>query len=241
MSRAEKNKIAKKKFKTKAILICISIFIIMSISVIYASTIYRGDINGDGIVNYADVSLLESHLIHSNVLTGDELKRADMNGDGNVTVTDLTLMIQKIEKKLEYEVTIIDIKPNTYYPNQNDDIVLSFNADVSYGGIIDKVVINGNRVKTEINNSTGLYEVHINVGDKSGIKDYHITSVELKAGQEIKVDYNVQIDILKKQPIIKNYVVREDTENSKLNISFDIEDEDNAFVSGDYSITQAID
>ena len=97
----------------------------MSISVIYASTIYRGDINGDGIVNYADVSLLESHLIHSNVLTGDELKRADMNGDGNVTVTDLTLMIQKIEKKLEYEVTIIDIKPNTYYPNQNDDIVLT--------------------------------------------------------------------------------------------------------------------
>lgn len=75
-------------------------------------------------------------------------------------------------------------------------------------------------------------------GEVSGVKDYHFTSVELRSGQEIEVDYNIQVDVLKQIPVIKNYIVREDTINSKLYISFDLEDVDSAFVSGDYTITE---
>lgn len=77
-------------------------------------------------------------------------------------------------------------------------------------------------------------------GQVSGIKDYHFTSVELRSGQEIEVDYNIQVDVLRQIPVIKNYIVREDTSNSKLYISFNLEDVDSAFVSGDYTITEEI-
>lgn len=163
MSRSEKNIIAKKKFKIKIIIFCIFIFALMYVNVIYGANIYKGDVNGDKVVNYADVSLVELYLINSKDIPEDKLKNADMNGDGKITVTDLTLMIQKIEKKLEYEVDILSIEPDTYYPQKNHDLVLRFEADVSYGGIIDRVVINGERYTTKINENTGLYEVSFNV------------------------------------------------------------------------------
>lgn len=163
MSRAEKNIIDKKKFRKKIIIICILIFALMYMGIIYGANIYKGDVNGDGVVNYADVSLVQLHLISSKAIPEDKLKNADMNGDGQITVTDLTLMIQKIEKKLEYEVDILSIEPDTYYPQKNHDLVLRFDANVSYGGIIDRVVINGERYQTKINENTGLYEVSFNV------------------------------------------------------------------------------
>ena len=62
-----------------------------------------------------------------------------------------------------YEVDILSIEPETYYPQKNHDLVLRFDANVSYGGIIDRVVINGERYQTKINENTGLYEVSFNV------------------------------------------------------------------------------
>ena len=133
-------------FKNKLIL-AISIFIaviLISFGVIYANNIAsKGELNDDGEINYADVSLLEMYLIHLNELPEDKLSNADMNSDGQITVTDLTLLVKKIEKTLDYEVTIRNIKASNYYPKKKEEIKLSFNIDVSYGEEVRTITING--------------------------------------------------------------------------------------------------
>lgn len=238
MKRTVRNKIARNKFLLK-ISICIPIFLLIFLGVIYATNVNKGDLNGDGQVDYADVSLLELHLIGSKTLTEDQLKNADMNNDGERTVTDLTLLIQKIERTLDYEVTLRDIEASNYYPTKNENIKLNFNADVTYGEDIKKVIINGKEYNLERNESNEkLYEVTINVGDTSGVKEYRFEKVILKNEKEIETDNVVKIDVLKAEPIVENWTVLDDIEKSELNISFDVIDEDQAFVSGAYRIVE---
>ena len=97
MKRTVRNKIAKNKFLLR-ISICIPIFLLIFLGIIYATYINKGDLNDDNEVDYADVSLLELHLINSKQLPENKLKNADINNDGKITVTDLTLLIKKIEK-----------------------------------------------------------------------------------------------------------------------------------------------
>ena len=57
-----------------------------------ASTVLKGDVNGNGIVNALDLTLLKRHLAGSALLTGTQLDAADVNGSGSVNAVDLTLM-----------------------------------------------------------------------------------------------------------------------------------------------------
>ncbi len=50
----------------------------------------KGDINGDGIVNVTDISLVAGHVKGKKALEGDAEKWADVNGDGSVNVADIS-------------------------------------------------------------------------------------------------------------------------------------------------------
>lgn len=229
MEQIIKNKILKNTLFIK-ISICISIFLVMFLGVIYAANYTsKGELNDDGKVNYADVSLLELHLVHSKSLPEEKLKNADMNGDGEITVTDLNLLIKKIEKGLEYEVTIREIEANNYYPNKNEEIILNFDIDVSYNTEVKTITINEEEyeiTRNELNQN--LYEVKLNVGNTSGVKEYRIGKVTLINGEEFRINEIVKIDVLKTQPRIENWTLTQDLEKSELNILFDIVDSDGA-------------
>ena len=53
----------------------------------------RGDINGDGLVNVADVTALIQIVLNS---TPVDLSIADLSGDGQVNVADVTALIQLV-------------------------------------------------------------------------------------------------------------------------------------------------
>ncbi len=239
MEQIIKNKILKNTLFIK-ISICISIFLVMFLGVIYAANYTsKGELNDDGKVNYADVSLLELHLIHSKSLPEEKLKNADMNSDGEITVTDLNLLIKKIEKGLEYEVEIREIEANNYYPNKNEEITLNFDIDVSYNTEVKTITINGEEyevIRNELNQN--LYEVKLNVGNTSGVKEYRIEKLTLINGEEFIINEIVKIDVLKTQPQIENWKLTENIENSELNISFDLVDFDETVKSGTYIITE---
>ena len=229
-------------FKNKLVLtiiIFISV-ILITFGVIYANNIAsKGELNDDGEINYADVSLLEMHLIQLKELPEDKLSNADMNNDGQITVTDLTLLVKKIEKTLDYEVTIRNIKASNYYPKKKEEIKLSFNIDVSYGEEVRTITINGIEyevIQDEIDGN--LYEITLNVGETSGVKQYRFEKATLKNEKEIAINYLAEIEILKQQPTIENWIVTEDVQKSELNISFDILDLDSAFESGNYKISE---
>ena len=48
-----------------------------------------GDINGDGVINVADLVLLSRYIAELETLTDTQLKAADVNGDGKVNIADL--------------------------------------------------------------------------------------------------------------------------------------------------------
>lgn len=56
----------------------------------------KGDINLDGSVNVADLTLLTKYLLGSEGLAKEKIKPADMNGDGSTDVFDLVRLRKKI-------------------------------------------------------------------------------------------------------------------------------------------------
>ena len=237
MKTTVRDKIARNKFLLK-ISICIPIFLLIFLGVIYATNINKGELNGDEQIDYGDVHLLEMHLIHKQALPEDKLQNADMNNDGEITITDLTLLIQKIEKTLEYEAAVREIEVNNYYPNKNEEITISLDIDVTYNIDIKTITISGNEYET-VKNEQNLYEVKLNVGDIKGVKEYKIEKLTLINEKEIKINKTIKVDVLKVQPQIENWTLTEDLEKSELNISFDVVDSDEAITgTGEYIITE---
>ena len=239
-----------KKQKMIIIMILASILLIQFVGTVYGAVTYfsqKGELNGDGAVNYADVNLLVSHLVHIKSLDDGKskeeaeiiLQNADMNNDAKITVTDLSLLIQKIENKLEYEVTMSQISVSNFYPTKNEEITLSFDAEANYEAVIKSITMNGKEyelVRNEANQN--LYEIKINVGDISGVKEYRFEKATLTNEKTAKLDYSIKVDVLKSIPKIINWRQSADIEKSELNISFDIKDEDRAFTSGTYRIIE---
>ena len=54
-----------------------------------------GDVNGDGLVNITDVTMLISYVLNSgsvDIVT----EAADMNDDGSINITDVTMLINQV-------------------------------------------------------------------------------------------------------------------------------------------------
>ena len=58
----------------------------------------RGDINGDGKIDSADILLIMNHISGAEELTGDMLKRADINSDKSVNSNDAYALVQYVNQ-----------------------------------------------------------------------------------------------------------------------------------------------
>ena len=224
------------KAKNKNLPIKLSALVLSIITIEFVGTIcalaydfsQKGELNGDSEINYADVSLLEMHIIDLKKLESDQLENADMNADGKITITDLTILIQKIEKTLEYYVEITSIEPNEAFPNKNQEVVVKLNADVSYGANIEKIVMNNTEYEITREPNTSLYTIKLSVGPDSGIKKYTISEALLDNNKKVKMDYTFKLDVLKDIPTIENYRVEENKDDSKLILLFNVIDHDDS-------------
>ncbi len=235
--RKNKKSIASKKHLTIIIVgLLLAEFIGTTVAFAY-SFAQKGELNGDGEINYADASLLELHLINLKKLPDDKLENADMNSDGKITITDLSILIQKLENSLSYDTIITNLEAENYYPNKNQNIKIKFNATVSFGASLEKLVINGNEYEVEkVQNTNSEYTVTLNVKDQAGLQTYQITEAYLDNNKKSKIDYKVSIDVLKEIPTISNYRVEEDKDNSKLIVLFDVIDKDDSLINGSFTV-----
>lgn len=228
--------------RTKAMIatLVVSIVSLQAMGTIYAavsSFVTKGELNDDGEINYADVHLLELHLIHKQDLPDNKWEKADMNNDEKLTVTDLTLLIQKIERTLDYQVQLSDVLLENYYPKKNEEVTLKFDGSVSYDATIKKVVVNGQEYEVQKTEGTANeYTFKANTDNVAGIKEYHITEVLLNNEKRVKVDYTIKIDVLKEKPMIENYTKEDDINEQKIKLSFDLMDLDHSVTSAKLEI-----
>ena len=54
--------------------------------------VQKGDVNGDGTVNIADVVMLQKYLLATGTLTAEQAELADLSTDGRLNAVDLTLL-----------------------------------------------------------------------------------------------------------------------------------------------------
>ena len=227
-------KINKRKFKFRTTIIGIILLSIISLGVVYANYISKGELNDDGQINYDDVNILQQHLIHKKQIPQEKIKNADMNNDGKITVTDVSLLINKIENIRDYKVEITQINTENYYINKNQDIEISFIADINYpDAIIKTVTIDGNDYEVQqITKSSNMYTLKLNVGNNAGKKEFKFTKVTLNTGEEAKIDNTFAVIVLKQKPYIdENSYKLEETFEGKANVTFELKDEENSIIS----------
>lgn len=190
----------------------------------------KGELNGDGNIDYTDVELLERHLIGLELLAENRQRDADMNSDGSLTVTDLSLLIRKIERTLDYEMKLSSAMERLYY-EKGEDAELRFLADISYGAEIQKVTVNGKETVVEKGENSSLYAVRAETGDRVGVREFHFTEVLLDGGQKVKTEHTERIGVLKEQPEVEDFLIEELPDPLQTKVSFTLRDEDSAMVS----------
>jgi formylglycine-generating enzyme required for sulfatase activity len=67
--------------------------IVIALSLARIGAAERGDVNGDGIVNFVDAGMIKDHLLERTALTSGALTRADADGDGLVRMADVVWVV----------------------------------------------------------------------------------------------------------------------------------------------------
>ena len=169
----------------------------------------KGELNGDGNIDYTDVELLERHLI------GLELLAENRQRDAGT---------------LDYEMKLSSAMERLYY-EKGEDAELRFLADISYGAEIQKVTVNGKETAVEKGENGSLYAVRAETGDRVGVHEFHFTEVLLDGGQKVKTEHTERIGILKEQPEVEDFLIEELPDPLQTKVSFTLRDEDSAMVS----------
>lgn len=228
-----------KKDRTRRMKLFSAIVIVSAVAVFTLGGVYafggKGDLNADGSVDYTDVHILQRHLISLKLLAEDKQNTADMNSDGKLSVTDLSLLLQMVEKSVNYEVKITSAMDRLYYEKE-EKFELKFYAEVSYDAEIENVTINDTEYEVQKSQESSEYLVNLQAGDSPGVQEFYITNVRLNTGQNVDVDYKVKIDVLKSIPSVSEFLAEEKTDTAQMKISFVLEDEDSALLSSEMEV-----
>ena len=200
----------------------------------------KGDINGDGAVDYADAVLLQKHLILLSKIEPGRENTADFNSNGQLTVTDLSLLIKQIEKKTDYNVTVTTALDKYFY-EKSEEIIYNFNARVSNGAQIESVFINGAEYNVEKGAGDIEYSVRLNAGNTAGVINLNLEKVKLKGGIEIAVDHTEKIEVLKSVPSLSEFTAQELNDTAQMKISFKFSDDDSAAFSSGVELLKTVD
>lgn len=215
--------------------------ILAATATVTAGSVYalggKGDLNGDGAVDYADVHQLQRHLIALESLPEEKQNAADLNYNGRLTVTDLSLLVQAIEKAVDYEVTLTSAMEKFYYEKQQD-VVWKFSATVAPGGEIATVVVNGTEYDLEKGENQGEYTVLLKAADIAGVQTFHISKVTLDSGREVLTDLQESVEVLKDIPAVEYFLTEEKTDSAQMKVSFTLKDEDSALTGAKMEVLQ---
>ncbi len=120
-----------KKWGLTFFLIALLLFAITS--TVNAAPRMMGDVNGDGLIDVRDATLVMQHVLNLRTLTFSQRELADVNGDGVINVADVNLITQRalgmISRFPVQDFHTVTFRGNGGYPSQQT-------RSVSHGGTI---------------------------------------------------------------------------------------------------------
>ena len=217
----------------------------------------KKDVNNDGTVDYADAREIIEYLIgingtkeeNNSSLTNNNSTtdkkpsskpsstankktnkdKYDTNNDGKVDIDDVGSTIDDVNK--EAKVLLTEENPNQENYVNKGEVTLNFKADITpKDAKIKKVKLNDEYYDVTLNN--GVYSVTVNTPLDYGKHNFTIVEVELNTGKKVKTYLSFTREILKTVPVVNHFNLDEHNKT----ITFNLVDEDEAFISGDVTI-----
>ncbi len=169
------------------------------------------------------VVITGSYDLDSNIDNGKNYYENEILKDTPHSITAGTVNIKQVTNLEEL------------YPHKNDDIEFVFDVDFKPEEIkrsITQVMIDNELVDVTYVDEN-RYKINIEGENNYGIHNHKISAVVLDNNTEVLCDYNIEYDILKDEPEIKDFVYHE--QDNK--VTFTINDNDKAFNNAKIIIT----
>ncbi len=234
---SSKVQVKSQKIKVASILVLIEI---VSVSALFGFHLEKGDLNSDKLIDSGDVEVLAKHLVNSEMLSNFKLEKADMNGDGKISLIDLSMLIDKGFTRTKYVAKLTDsVMENNSY-EKGSTVNIKFLADVTQDEEIEYVLIDGKKYKvSKSDKNKNEYAVKLSLSNVSNKYNYNVTEVILANGRSAKVDYDTSVVVLKDEPVLSNFAIKEDVEHGEVKVALDINDPDGAITSSKYELVNA--
>ncbi len=150
-------------------------------------------------------------------------------------VTESILFEQEIAAKPRAEITQVTVDKD--YVEKQGNVTLELKIETNKTENISKIRVNNTDcLVTKLKN--GSYQVTLQVGEKSGIKELSITKVIYSDNSIADVNETVKVDVLKDKPTVQNFTQEDKIETSQVVLNFDVIDEDNSIVSAKAVLTK---
>lgn len=148
---------------------------------------------------------------------------------GNHTYKDNLLYETTIPAKLK--VSLLDHQVDNKYPEKNSIINLSYKINSNYKTNVKNIIVD-NVIYDVSKTATDTYQVELNSKEESGLKELNTQKIIFDNGMEYDLDEKVKIDVLKDYPVLEKFSIKENTEERKLEINFDIFDKEETLDKG---------
>lgn len=222
-----KNNLEKKEITTIIILAIIGV-----ISLGLAIIILKADVD---ILNLNEKKINEYVIKLKEKVTPEENESYSTLDNNKVTTKELTINNNQYfsNSNIVYNINLNNVKIDKTIVRKNDELILSFTANVVPFEEIAAVVINN--IEYTVKKVNDTYQVVINVANDFGKQDFTITNVILKNGVSIEINkQSFNVYVLKDAPVVENVIINNRLEVPEL--SFDVQDPDQSFISGKVEI-----
>ena len=198
-------------------------------------------------------------LLEQIKLTNDELKGSksiskllkDLTGKSKYRISIVANYLQTdndsdIQKNVilyqneflaQFRASILEVNSDKKYYEKGEKALLTYRIETNCSHDINKLRVNNkDYLVTKV--GEGLYQVVYTVSTNSGIYDISTSKVVCSSGNVASVSNNVKLEVLKDAITLEDYKEEFNTSKSKVNISFNLNDIDNSFVSGKLIFTK---
>lgn len=135
------------------------------------------------------------------------------------------------------KISVREVSVSKQYPNKGETIEVEYTFETNRELQIQKLQINS--VQYDVKKSEdGKYKVQIKVKDKAGILPINLEKVILSGEKEILQKNTKEIDVLKDAPTISGYIAEDNLSKSIVTVKFNLNDVDDAFISGKYELSE---